>query len=141
EIVALVDSLSPIAAREARAGGEAEAFGVVGRDHERRRAGVDAEPARVWKLAERREQQAAAARAEIEDRERRRAVREELQRRLDQGLAVGARVEHGRRDAKVETPEFARAEDARDGLAGLRAPAQEILDPLPIARLDGAVLG
>ena len=84
---------------------------------------IDAQPGRVGQFAEQRQQQATGAGAEVSDRQRRLAVRDGGQRRLDQGLAVGPRVQGRRRDLEIEAPEFAAAGQVRQRLA--RGPARD----------------
>jgi hypothetical protein len=103
----------------------------------RRRHAIDADPERPRELDEGGQQQCAGAGAEIEDGAYGGAVREDVERRLDEGLRVRPRDEGRRRDGKVERPEARAADDAREGLARGTA-----LDQLGEAQPGGArVLG
>ncbi len=68
--------------------------------------------------AEQRADDGAGACSEIENRQGVVPPRaQQLERQFDERLRVGARVEHAGRDAKIERPEAARSENARDGFA------------------------
>ena len=118
------DRVQPVAGKERRAGVDAKAFGVLPRDAERGEGQVEADTHRLRQLGEQRQQENAAAGAEIEDPQRvaaPSAPRELGQRRIDQRLAVGTRVERARIDAERSAVKFAKAEDARHGLMGKAA--------------------
>ncbi len=69
-------------------------------------------------FAQKREQDRARAGAEIEEAQRRAAVRQRGKDRTDQRLRVLPRVEDRRIDREMQAPELAVPEDARDRLAG-----------------------
>ena len=98
-------------------------------NRQRLRADVGAEPVRLGKLGEQGEQEAARAGADIDDGDRLplpALERGNLLRGVDQGLALGSRVEGCRRNPEGPAVEVARAGNARQRLvceaAGEHAP-------------------
>ena len=100
----------PIGGDEAGAGADTEAACVGGGAGERGGALVGADPLRTRQLGQQGDEDAAGAGAEIEQPERLIAPALPLddgERGLDQGLGVGARVEHLRIDAEAPAVELA----------------------------------
>src|SRR6185437_4746684 len=89
-------------------------------------------------LAQKRQQQAARAGAEIEDAQLGAAIGDRRERSLDQGLAVGARIQRFRRELEIEAPEFAPASEARERLVP-GAAADQRLELRPRRRIEGAL--
>ena len=108
---------APIRAQEARTPSHAVQAGIGARGSQRVRRAVDADPPGARPLGENRDQEASAARPEIEDPERRVAVRGGRERRFDDGLRVRARLEGPRGKPERQSPELARAEEPADRLA------------------------
>ena len=73
-----------------------------------------------------RDGQAAAAGADVGDRQRRVAIGQQLERGLDDQLGLGPGNQHGRRDLERETPELLAAGDVGERFAR-RPPGDELV--------------
>ena len=107
---------------ELNAIGGAETRGVVAGHLQAPRRDVGGEVPRPRVFQRERDRQTAAARADVDDRERAAETqsRQEQQRFFDQQLGFGTRDQDGRRDTKLAAVELLCAADVRDGLARRR---------------------
>lgn len=125
EIEPTIEPLGPVALAKCRASPDAVLCGIGARGGASFGRKIDAEPPRSPAFAEQRDQQAAAAGAEIENGERIVPARSQcIECSLDNGLAVGTRLQRRGRQAKWKAPEFTLADDAPDRLAGETASAE-----------------
>ena len=111
--------IEPVADLETRAPREAQFFRVGLRLLDGARRYVDAEAGRMRQFVQQGQQQAAAARAEIEDMRRVFSV-QRPERGFDQRFAVRARFQGRFVKPEIQAPEFAPPEDARDGSCAAR---------------------
>src|SRR5262245_21157113 len=128
----LGDVRKRIALHQLRAMLDTEAAGVVAGDRQGGFADVRADAECIGKLAEQCHQQAAGARADIQNAQGCRAPSlpvNPFECRLDQRLAFGPWIQRGRGDGKTAAVELPLAEDARDRLA-IAAPGDAVIEPL-----------
>ena len=107
----------PVGSDERRTPRHPQRPGVRRRDGQRVGRTVDADAESRWPFRQQREQKAPRPRAEIEHAER--PGRGARKRRLDEGLAVGARDEDRRADSEFEAAELADAGHIGERLARL----------------------
>src|SRR5205823_3682736 len=124
-------SLAPVPDDEPRALAEAESRRVVPRRDRRAVRDIDADTARARIFVKQRDQQTAAAGAEIEKAVCQLAIRQLDEHRLDDRLGLGARIERLRRQYEVEAPELAPPDDAAQWLAR-RDPLRNRFDALSL---------
>src|SRR5262245_12591184 len=132
----LVDVLKRVACQPMGAILDAKTASVVACHCQRRRADVGADADGIGKLAKKRQQQAPGPGADIQNAQRRSPPSlpaHPFERRLDQRLAVWARIECCGRDGEAAAVEFPLAQDARDRLAGA-APGDAPFQPLDLLR-------
>ena len=82
---------------EGRTMPQSQCCGITPRRGRRARQDVDADAGGIGQFREQRQQQASGPGAEVDELERRRAVGQRGERRLDQRLAVRPRIERVRR--------------------------------------------
>ena len=112
------DAVEQVAVREGDAAAHAVASGVAPRDLQRGTRDV-APPDRGGRpLVGDRHRDAAAAGADVGDRQRHRSIRKQLLHRLDDQLGRGTGDQHVGRDLELEPPELADADDVGQRLAG-----------------------
>jgi len=102
QVEALAQPVGPIAEPEFGTPSQSESLGIGARDGERARAASTAKPGRLRQLVQQREQQAAGARAEIENPDRLAAIGNAGKRLLHDDLRLRPRYQRVRGDAEGE---------------------------------------